>query len=73
MTSMPSGASAHPLSPRRRWGRVLLVVVGLVLLWDIDPEYVSNLGTWAGIISVFAPEIFARRREEPPGNLSIAV
>ncbi|MFJ6015177.1 hypothetical protein [Streptomyces sp. NPDC092952] len=73
MTSIPSGTPAHPLSPRRRWGRVLLVVVGLVVLWDIDPEYVDNLGTWLGIVTVLAPEIFIQRRDEPPGNLSIAL
>lgn len=52
---------------------MLLVVVGLVVLWDIDPEYVDNLGTWLGIVTVLAPEIFIQRRDEPPGNLSIAL
>ncbi|MFB7781913.1 hypothetical protein ACFC1D_04220 [Streptomyces vinaceus] len=52
---------------------MLLVVVGLVVLRDIDPEYVDTLGTWLGIVAVFAPEIFIQRRDEPPGNMSIAV
>lgn len=72
MTSIPSGTPAHPLSPRR-WVRVLLVVVGLIVLWGIDPAYVDNLGTWFGIMTVLAPEVFFQRRDEPPGNLSIAL
>ncbi|WP_167455523.1 hypothetical protein [Streptomyces tirandamycinicus] len=51
---------------------MLLVVVGLVVLRGIDPAYVDNLGTWLGIMTVLAPEVFIQRRDEPPGNLSIA-
>ncbi|MFC8625686.1 hypothetical protein [Streptomyces anulatus] len=52
---------------------MLLVVVGLVVLWDIDPEYVDTLGAWLGIVAVFAPEMFIQRREGPPGAMSIVV
>lgn len=73
MTSIPPGARAHPLSPRRRWVRVLLVIVGLVVLHDIDPDYVSTLGTWLGILAVLAPEIFLRGGDEPPGTVGVLV
>ncbi|MFC9429515.1 hypothetical protein [Streptomyces sp. NPDC056987] len=73
MGFIPSSTHGHPLSPRHRRGRVILVVIGLLVLWGIDPEFVETVGTWLGITAVLVPETFSQRRDEPPGTLSIVI
>ncbi|MFJ9683994.1 hypothetical protein ACIRP2_39285 [Streptomyces sp. NPDC101194] len=45
----------HPLSPRRRLPRAVLVIAVLAVLWAIDPEYVDTIATWVGLVAVLLP------------------
>lgn len=61
-------AAVHPLSPRRRLPRAVLIVVVLGVLWFIDPEYVDTVSMWLGIFFVLmpAPRPVACVHHQPP-------
>lgn len=55
----------HPLSPRRRLPRAVLVILVLFVVWLIDPVYVESIAMWVGLIAVLLP-VGVRRAVEGP-------
>ncbi|MFF4013314.1 hypothetical protein [Streptomyces sp. NPDC001717] len=45
----------HPLSPRQRLPRAVLIILLLSVLWTIDPQYVDTVSMWLGILVVLLP------------------
>lgn len=50
-----NNAPVHPLSPRRRLPRAVLIIFVLGFLWTVDPGYVDTIATWLGILVVLLP------------------